>query len=73
MYEADVPYKNHVWLSSSVLVARRQLCYDRTHFVRFITNDKVCEYDDDSDLPDLESFFDDELDFSDLANNSVSS
>ena len=54
----------------SVLVARHQLCYDRILFVRFITNDRVSEYDDDSDLPDLENFYDKELDSSDLADNS---
>ena len=57
----------------SVLVAQRQLCYDRIHFVRLITNDIVSEYDNDSDLPDLENFFEEELDSSDLADNSDSS
>ena len=56
----------------SVLVARRQLCYERIHFVRLITNDIVSECDDDSDLPYLENFFEEELDSSDVADNSDS-
>ena len=54
----------------SVFVARSQLCYDRILFVRFITNDRVSKYDDDSYLPDLENFYDDKYDSSDLADNS---